>query len=343
MSSNADLVRLINFCARTISVSERTKLNGLLKVTKFWERLMRFLFPRDSDNWLTILRIGLGLQVLLYTFSLRSDWNYLFAGKAAGLNGRALSEALLTTESPLIPRLGWLVTFGSDVGLNEWTVLSVAWWLLLCAAFGLLLGLFSRLSAIVAWFLHLCAAKSGEFVSYGVDNFMTIGLFYLMLSPLPDRYSLDRRFWQPKAVDKQLLGFFRRALQVHLCLIYFFGGLAKSLGSGWWNGSNLWRSLIRPPFNVISPEILVHFKYLLPIAGIAIWLLEVGYPFLIWNRTTRRVWLISICAMHLAIGLAMGMYLFAFVMIVLNLAAFGPRFASPGPTKLDELCPQTAS
>jgi hypothetical protein len=28
--------------------------------------------------------------------------------------------------------------------------------------------------------------------------------------------------------------------------------------------------------------------------------------------------------MHLAIGVAMGMYLFASVMIVLNLAAFGP-------------------
>ncbi len=28
--------------------------------------------------------------------------------------------------------------------------------------------------------------------------------------------------------------------------------------------------------------------------------------------------------MHVAIGLTMGMYLFAFVMIVLNVAAFGP-------------------
>jgi hypothetical protein len=28
--------------------------------------------------------------------------------------------------------------------------------------------------------------------------------------------------------------------------------------------------------------------------------------------------------MHVAIGLTMGMYLFAFIMIVLNVAAFGP-------------------
>jgi hypothetical protein len=30
--------------------------------------------------------------------------------------------------------------------------------------------------------------------------------------------------------------------------------------------------------------------------------------------------------MHVAIGLTMGMYLFALVMIVLNVAAFGPRW-----------------
>jgi hypothetical protein len=40
-------------------------------------------------------------------------------------------------------------------------------------------------------------------------------------------------------------------------------------------------------------------------------------------KKTRFVWLTCILAMHAAIGLTMGMYLFAFVMIVLNLAAFG--------------------
>ena len=289
----------------------------------FKDRLVTFLFPIGTDSWLTLLRLGLGLQVIFYSLSLRNDWNYLLSGTGGGLINRNLAEALLSLESHVVPRLGWFVAPATHVGLREETVLSVAWICLLAAGCGLLAGVACRFSAILAWFLHLCAAKSGGFISYGVDNFMTIGLFYLMLSPLPDRYSVDWRLRELRPKDPQLLGFWRRVLQLHLCVIYFFSGLTKCLGSGWWDGSNIWRSLIRSPFNIIDPEILVRWKYLFPVAGIFICLLEITYPFFIWNDKTRRIWLIGICAMHAGIGFMMGMYLFALIMIILNIAAFG--------------------
>jgi riboflavin transporter FmnP len=288
------------------------------------QRVSRFLFPAESDMWVTFLRVGLGVQTTLYSLSLRYDWNYLFSGSDSGLISRDLAEKILSIDSSAIPRLGWLIALGARVGLGEETVLSIAWICLLCAGCGLLLGVFSRSFAILAWFLHLCAAKSGAFVSYGVDDFMTIGLFYLMLSPLPDRFAFDQRWRNFGLKDRQLLGFWRRLLQLHLCFIYFFSGLTKCLGSGWWDGSNLWRALVRPPFNVIAPETLVRWKYLFPMAGVFVALLEVSYPFFVWGSRTRNIWLISICLMHLAIGLSMGMYLFALVMIILNLAAFTP-------------------
>ena len=284
------------------------------------ERLIEFLFRPATDRWLTLLRVGLGLQVTFYSLSLRNDWNYLLSGTV-----RSVAEALLSLQSQFIPRLGWSINLGAEIGLHEESLLVVAWACLVVAGCGLLLGVACRLSAIVAWFFHLCAAKSGGFVSYGMDNLMTIGLFYLILSPLPDRYSLDWRLQKSPSRAPQLLGFWRRVLQLHLCVIYFFSGLTKCLGSGWWNGSNVWRALIRPPFNIIDAEILVRWKYMFPVAGIVVCLLEMAYPFFIWNSRTRKIWLIGICAMHIGIGLTMGMYLFAFVMIVLNAAAFGPE------------------
>jgi hypothetical protein len=282
------------------------------------ERLLGFLFPAGTDNWLAVLRIGLGFQVTFYSLSLRNDWNYLLSGTA-----RQLAEAMLSLESYSIPRLGWLVGLATQLSLPEETVLFGAWICLLAAGCCLLVGFACRPSAILAWFLHVCAAKSGGFLSYGVDNFMTIGLFYLMLSPLPDRYSLNWRLRELRPKNPQLLGFWHRVLQLHLCVIYFFSGLTKCLGGGWWDGSNVWRALIRPPFNVIDPEILVRSKSLFLVAGIFICLLEIGYPFFIWHSKTRKIWLIGICAMHVGIGLTMGMYLFAFIMIILNVAAFG--------------------
>ncbi|MGH8102359.1 MAG: HTTM domain-containing protein [Chthoniobacterales bacterium] len=286
---------------------------------------MEFLFPADAGQWVSILRIGLGIQIVLYAISLKDDWNFLFAGPANGLAGREFSEALLARQSPFVPQLSWLIALGARAGLSEWTALSIAWCLLLWAGCGLAMGVFSRASAILAWLIHLCAASSGSLVSYGVDNFMTIGLFYLMLAPLPDRYAYENRWRRPRNQDPQLLGFWRRVLQIHLAFIYFFGGLAKALGSGWWNGNSLWRALIRSPFNLVPAETLVRFKYTFPIAGVAVCVLELGYAFAIWHKRTRVIWLTCILAMHIGIGLAMGMYLFAFIMIVLNAAAFAPE------------------
>jgi hypothetical protein len=81
--------------------------------------------------------------------------------------------------------------------------------------------------------------------------------------------------------------------------------------------------LTRPPFNLVSAEVLIRFGYLLPVMGILVCLPEIGYPVFVWLKQTRPFWLASILLMNLSIGLTMGLCLFALIMIVLNVAAFG--------------------
>lgn len=280
------------------------------------------MFPSEDDSWLGVLRIGIGAQLVAFCLSLRHDWTYLLAPSGEGLISRQLAEALMRFESQLIPRIDWIASVTGMLGISDATLLWIVWWLLLAAGIFLVAGLFCRTAAILAWFLHLCAVKSGDLVAYGVDNFTTIALFYLMLSPLPGRWSIDQ-IRRAVSAKPQLLGFFRRVLQLHLCIAYFFGGLAKCLGSGWWDGTNLWRSLIQPPFRTLDPELIMRAEPLLPLAGASICLLELSYPVWIWNRRTRASCLICVIVMHAAIAVTMGMYLFSFVMIVLNVAAFG--------------------
>lgn len=305
-----------------------------------WRRqAIDLLFPADSDRWLSVLRLGLGIELVFYTWPLRADWNYIFGGSGAGLLSRQLSEALLSTESPFIPRLGWLVSFCRALGGSERFALSLAWYLLLGAGCFLLLGLFSRTTAVVAWLVQLSAAKSCALLSYGADDFTTIGLFYLMISPLPDRWSLDSWIHPTGAADPQIYGFHRRVLQIHLCFIYFFGGITKCLGAGWWDGSNMWRALTLPTFDVLPMGLVASWRPILPALGISVCLIETSYALLIWPRWSRRAVLYGVCAMHISIGLMMGMYVFALIMLVLNLAAFGPPSGPVSNMERDSIAP----
>ena len=303
----------------------RRKFKGA-EMSSLTNRFREFLFAPQSSIWLTILRTGLGLQVFCYGISLRADWLEVLGRENQGLIRRDLMEAMLSAESPFIPRVGWLVDAGAYFGLSERAVLWSVWLTLMIAALLVVVGLFSRISSVVLWLLYVCTAKSAELLSYGVDNFTIIGLFYLAIAPLPDAWSLDAR-WQKKLPRSGTLhGLHRRVLQFHMCIIYFFGGISKCAGRDWWNGVSLWRALTRAPFDLVPPEMLIRVAFVLPLFGILVCVMEVTYPIFIWPRQTRFAWFVGVLGMHVSIGLMMGMYLFASVMIILNLSAFGPEF-----------------
>lgn len=290
-------------------------------------RLRNFLLTPQSSIWLTILRVGLGLQVLCYGLSLRGDWLELLGRENQGLIRRDLTEAMLSARSPFIPRLGWIVDIGAHLGLSEATVLWAVWTVLMFAALLVVIGLYCRISSAVIWLLYLSTAKSAELLSYGVDNFTVIGLFYLTIGPLPDSMALDAHWRGIVTGNATLQGLHRRVLQLHMCIIYFFGGISKCAGRGWWNGVSLWRALTRAPFEIVPPEILIRASFILTLTGILVCVMEATYAIFIWPRKTRFLWFAGVLGMHVGIGLLMGMYLFASAMIVLNLAAFGPGFA----------------
>jgi Vitamin K-dependent gamma-carboxylase len=307
------------------SVEVRGRFRPADELKSISARLQRFVFPAVSDSWLTILRIGLGLQVILCCLSIRRDWSHLFAANGGEWVSRELLETIYSTQVPLAPRVSWILNAGSALGLSEETMLTATWICLFASGCALLFGFLCRPAAIAAWFLHFCTVTSGGLLSYGMDNFTIIGLFYLMLAPFPDRFSLDARIWKSSIKDAHLHGFFQRVLQLHLSIIYFFAGLTKCLGAGWWNGESMWRALTCPPFNVLPTNLIMVAQPFLPLAGIAVCILETSYPLFIWLNRTRRIWFFSILAMHVGIGMMLGLYLFALIMIILNLAAFGPQ------------------
>jgi hypothetical protein len=125
---------------------------------------------------------------------------------------------------------------------------------------------------------------------------------------------------------------------MHLCVIYFSSGIAKARGGQWWNGEAIWRAVMQPQFHVFEMGWLASVPLLALLASWGTLLVEIGYPLFIWPARTRRLWLLAIVGMHVAIGLILGLWFFAAVLIVLNLAAFGVS----GRARRDELALQKA-
>ena len=278
--------------------------------TTRWRRWGRWLTANGATDQLTILRLGAGLSVLGYLIGIRHEWSRFFATQGDLVTLREVTEVVTATQSPWIPTLRWWTEPLVYIGVPQTIAVGCMWWILLTAGVCLVVGLMPRAMACVAWLGHLMATGSSSFASYGADSFVSIALFYLAVASFTAPMSTGRR----KVFAM---------MQVHLSIAYFYGGLAKMMGRGWWTGESMWRALTRPPFNVIDPVVLSHCQALLMVSGIAICFLELLYPVMMWVPRTRQPWLALVCLMHIGIAIAMKMPQFGFIMIVLNLIAFG--------------------
>ena len=158
---------------------------------------------------------------------------------------------------------------------------------------------------------------------------------YLMISSCGDVFSLDARRMGNLVSPKLNNNIATRLLQLHLCIIYLFGGLSKLRGDFWWEGSAMWWSVVNYEYQSLDITWLGLSPLLIALTthGTLFW--ETFYPALIWSRLTRPFTLAMAVLVHGGIALALGMPTFGFMMIVANMI-----FITPG--KLSGWSPASA-
>lgn len=199
------------------------------------------------------------------------------------------------------------------------------YWIFMASLIGLAVGWKARFMAATAWFLHLVFASSGRLGTYGVESFASVALFYACFFPCHEAFSLDRWLKKMPAVGSPSVwaGVSLRVLQGHLCVVYLASGLEKSAGDEWWNGNAIWFSMMEEQFRQFDFSWMASWPIVPMMLGWATLLTEIGYPFFIFWKKTRRLWLAAVICLHLGIVFFMGLQLFGLMMILLNLAAFG--------------------
>ena len=224
----------------------------------------------------------------------------------------------------------------------------------LIAAVLLTIGLATPLAAIVSLAGLVSAVNRAPLNVFGFDDTLGLLLIPLVVGPAGAVLSVDRLLFAGNdATPSVRASIALRLLQVQLCIVYVFSGCGKLLGASWWEGTALWGATANVQYRTLDLTWLARHPLLINAITLATLWWEVAYAALIWPRLTRPLVLAMAVAVHLGIGLAMGMMEFGLAMIVANLAfvpasmfrSFGsrdpvssrpvsPRPLSPGTLKV---------
>jgi uncharacterized membrane protein YphA (DoxX/SURF4 family) len=200
--------------------------------------------------------------------------------------------------------------------------------------FCLMVGFFSRTMAVLAFVSTLSYATRvtpGAF--WGLDKINCMLAMYVMLGPCGARYSLDRLWQLQKGATSEVASCISaniaiRLIQIHLCIIYLFSGLAKLQGETWWDGSAVWFSIANQEYQSLDLTWLANYPAVMDLLTHVTVFWELFYCCLIWPRLTRPWMLLGAVGVHGFIALGLGMKTFGLAMLIANIA-----FISPGTVR----------
>ena len=118
-----------------------------------------------------------------------------------------------------------------------------------------------------------------------------------------------------------------RLMQIQMAVLFFYSGISKLRGDDWWSGDAVWTVFTTDEYyNRIILGVLASHYWLVNLATYGTILIEIAFPFLIWQRSTRPYLLAAAIFLHLQFALLMGLFYFSFVMIMGHMSFVRPEW-----------------
>ncbi len=287
-----------------------------------WQGWTKFWFQPSDPATLGVIRICTG-WMLFYTHLVWTlDFQDFFGPRAAWLD--------LDTAA-LIQGDGWAWS-------HFWVVQSPAMLMLIhvasLAVFLLLMvGLWTRVTSVVALLIAISYVHRVPGALFGLDQINTLLALYVAIGPSGAAFSVDA--WRTKRRNGHQADTTRprvgttvaiRLLQIHMCIVYLFAGMAKLQGQTWWNGTALWGAIANLEYQTVDLTWLVHSPTFVAFLTHLTVFWELFYIALVWPRATRPFVLAVAVLVHVGIGICLGMMTFGFAMLIGNMAFVTPEF-----------------
>lgn len=266
-----------------------------------------FVSTRHADYGFAVMRIASGLFIL--------GWLLLNLSVAARIWGPGSAywdgyREILGYSWPLD------VLRGAGPGFFWiWYVLAI----LLTAAF--IAGWRTRFVTPLLFIFYTAINAQNTPISDGGNYFIRIMLIYLIFVDISRRWSLDARRRERRQRKETQSGTVLHNLGLclvvaQLCIVYLEAGLYKVQGALWQDGTAVYYPLHSELYGVFPflSDLLTGSIWLTVMATYFTVIIQIAFPFMLFNRFTRRIALLGILAMHLSIAVVMGLPFFSGIM-----------------------------
>lgn len=281
----------------------------LRRVEAAWRALV---FREEPVTPLELVRIGVGLTLLALYVPVTVQLGALY-GDEGWISREAVARY---AGNPLTPSV--LFHLGAP-----WSLALVhGIFLAACAAFTL-----GWRTHWVKWLVlagHVSYLRRNPAIAYGVDTVLANLLFVLCLAPIGRALSLDAwrraRAGAPARLESAWGFACLRLLQLQMVIVFFFAATQKLQGDAWWHGYAVWLALTNAEYTNVPLGWLAQHFWIVNALTYTTLLVELAYPFLVWDARTRPWILAGAIALHVGMGAMMGLYAFSLVMIAGHLA-----------------------
>jgi predicted DCC family thiol-disulfide oxidoreductase YuxK len=286
----------------------------------------QFWFQSSPTSPLEIARIGVG-AALLVNYGAASAYLFDFWGEG-GFIPRAL-----VLEDKTDPWVQSVFFYFSAPW--QWIAFHVLF-LICCAA--LMLGWRTSWVKWIVLIGHVSYAYRDPIVAYGVDKILACLLLILCVAPIGRAISLDRvravraakrenLAAAPPPYSSPWAGACIRLMQIQMAALFFYSAVGKLRGDDWWDGDAIWVVFTTGDhYNRLMLNLLASHYWLVNVATYATILIEIAFPFLIWQRRTRPYFLALALLLHVQFAVLMGLFYFSFVMVMGHMSFVRPEW-----------------
>lgn len=263
----------------------------------------------------SLIRIAFGF-IILYNYAIHYSQRYFLWGPN-GLMGHTGSEQGLFSNLSLY-----------SISSSH-SYFNIMYHIGILVALLFLFGYKGKATSILNFIFVWSLMTQNNLILDGGDNISRILLFYLLFAKTTEYFSIDAYLKRKKGSEdistynsnNLSLRNLIHNLAILACLtqvgiLYLTSGLHKAMGALWQNGTALYYVLQVDEFShPFFRDLIISSDFLLVVGAYVTVVVQLAFPFLLFNNKTKYLGMMGIIGMHLGIGIVMGLFTFSFIMI----------------------------